>query len=60
MDKIVIEGGIPLKGSVKISGAKNAALPAIAASLLTGGWHRLERIPQLRDINTIKLSLIHI
>jgi len=54
MDKIVIEGGTPLKGSVKISGAKNAALPAIAASLLTGGWHRLKRIPQLRDINTIK------
>jgi len=54
MDKIVIEGGRPLKGSVTISGAKNAALPAIAASLLTGGWHRLKRIPQLRDINTIK------
>lgn len=54
MDKIIIEGGTPLKGSVKISGAKNAALPAIAASLLTGGWHRLKRIPQLRDINTIK------
>ena len=54
MDKIVIEGGRPLKGRVKISGAKNAALPAIAASLLTGGWHRLKRIPQLRDINTIK------
>jgi len=54
MDKIIIEGGRPLKGSVKISGAKNAALPAIAASLLTGGWHRLNRIPQLRDINTIK------
>ncbi|MCJ7684972.1 MAG: UDP-N-acetylglucosamine 1-carboxyvinyltransferase, partial [Desulfobacteraceae bacterium] len=54
MDKIIIEGGRPLKGSVKISGAKNAALPAIAASLLTGGWHRLKRIPQLRDINTIK------
>ncbi len=54
MDKIVIEGGRPLKGSVKISGAKNAALPAIAASLLTGGWHRLKKIPQLRDINTIK------
>jgi UDP-N-acetylglucosamine 1-carboxyvinyltransferase len=54
MDKIIIEGGKPLKGSVTISGAKNAALPAIAACLLTGGWHRLKRIPQLRDINTIK------
>lgn len=55
MDKIVIEGGqTELKGSVKISGAKNAALPAIAACLLTGGWHHLYRIPRLRDIQTIR------
>jgi UDP-N-acetylglucosamine 1-carboxyvinyltransferase len=54
MDKIVIEGGTPLKGAVRISGAKNAALPVMAACLLTGGWHRLTRIPQLRDIRTIQ------
>ena len=54
MDKIVIEGGYPLKGHVDISGAKNAALPAIAACLLTGGPHRLRGIPRLRDISTIK------
>jgi UDP-N-acetylglucosamine 1-carboxyvinyltransferase len=54
MKKIVIEGGNSLKGSVKISGAKNAALPAIAACILTGGWHRLDNIPALRDIMTIK------
>lgn len=54
MDKIVIEGGKPLHGRVRISGAKNAALPAIAACLLTGGWHRLKRIPRLRDIRTIQ------
>jgi len=54
MDKIVIEGGNPLKGTVKISGAKNAALPAIAACLLTGGWHHLDNIPHLKDIVTIK------
>jgi UDP-N-acetylglucosamine 1-carboxyvinyltransferase len=54
MDKIVIEGGNPLSGSVRISGAKNAALPILAASLLTGGWHRLKRIPRLRDIQTIQ------
>ena len=54
MDKIVIEGGYPLKGTVKISGAKNAALPAIAACLLTGGPHALKGIPRLRDIRTIK------
>ena len=54
MDKIVIEGGYPLKGTVNISGAKNAALPAVAACLLTGGPHRLRGIPRLRDIHTIK------
>lgn len=57
MDKVVIEGGSALRGSVKISGAKNAALPAIAACLLTGGWHRLQRIPRLRDIQTIEVIL---
>jgi UDP-N-acetylglucosamine 1-carboxyvinyltransferase len=54
MDKIVIEGGKPLKGAVSISGAKNAALPAMAACLLTGGRHRLKRVPRLRDIRTIQ------
>ena len=54
MDKMVIEGGIPLKGSVRISGAKNAALPIMAACLLTGGTHLLENVPHLRDIDTMK------
>lgn len=54
MDKIVIEGGIPLEGEVRISGSKNAALPIISACMLTGGWHCLENIPRLRDIKTIK------
>jgi len=54
MDKIVIEGGRPLKGAVSISGAKNAALPVMAACLLTGGRHRLKRMPQLRDIRTLR------
>jgi UDP-N-acetylglucosamine 1-carboxyvinyltransferase len=54
MDKIVIEGGIPLEGEVRVSGSKNAALPIIAACMLTGGWHCLENIPRLRDIETIK------
>ena len=54
MDKIVIEGGIPLKGEVTISGSKNASLPILSACLLTGGWHTLYNIPNLRDIWTIK------
>ena len=54
MDKIVIESGISLNGKVRVSGAKNAALPAIAACLLTGGWHRINNVPDLRDVETIK------
>ena len=54
MDKIIIEGGKTLKGTVKVSGAKNSALPIIAACLLTGGRHRLTNIPHLKDIETIK------
>ncbi len=51
---MIIEGGNSLKGTVKLSGAKNAALPIIAACLLTGGWHRLHHVPDLKDIWTIK------
>jgi UDP-N-acetylglucosamine 1-carboxyvinyltransferase len=52
MDKFVIRGGNPLLGTVKISGAKNAALPAMAAALLTDETLVLENIPQVRDIET--------
>ena len=51
---MIIEGGNSLKGTVKLSGAKNAALPILAACLLTGGWHRLHHVPDLKDIWTIK------
>lgn len=54
MQKILIEGGTSLKGKVKISGAKNAALPVIAACLLTDGWNKIKNVPVLRDIQTIK------
>ena len=53
MDKIIIEGGMPLHGTVRISGAKNAALPLLAASLLAPGWHTFHNIPDLRDTRTI-------
>ncbi|HVP64199.1 MAG TPA: UDP-N-acetylglucosamine 1-carboxyvinyltransferase [candidate division Zixibacteria bacterium] len=52
MDKFVIRGGTPLLGTVRVSGAKNAALPAMAASLLTDEQIVLENIPQVRDIET--------
>ena len=53
MDKIVIRGGGRLRGEVKISGAKNAALPILASSLLTEGWNAFHNIPNLVDIRTI-------
>jgi len=53
MDKIVIQGGRPLYGTVSVSGAKNAALPLLAATLLTPGWHTLHNVPDLRDTRTM-------
>ena len=57
MNKIVIEGGISLNGSVNISGSKNAALPAIASCILTGGWHQVHNVPSLKDIATLKMMM---
>ena len=53
MDKIRIRGGIPLNGDIHIGGAKNAALPLMAASLLTDQPLRLSNLPQLADIATL-------
>ena len=52
MDKFVIRGGNPLVGTIRVSGAKNSALPSMAAAILTEGEVTLENIPQVRDINT--------
>jgi len=52
MDKIVVRGGVPLRGEITVSGAKNAALPLLFASLLTADECRLGRMPQLADIRT--------
>ena len=59
MDRLLIEGGRPLEGSVRIGGAKNAALPAMAAALLTCERVELENIPQVRDIITMGRLLAH-
>lgn len=53
MDKFIIKGGIPLKGTVGISGAKNAALPIIAASLLSEGPVVLKSVPKVSDVFTM-------
>src|SRR5438552_12277095 len=57
MDKFVIRGGKPLLGTIRISGPKNAALPAMAAALLTDEPVILENIPQVRDIETTRKLL---
>ncbi|MGB7549665.1 MAG: UDP-N-acetylglucosamine 1-carboxyvinyltransferase [Terracidiphilus sp.] len=52
MDKFVIRGGNPLVGTIRVSGAKNSALPCMAAAILTEDQVTLENIPQVRDIET--------
>jgi UDP-N-acetylglucosamine 1-carboxyvinyltransferase len=58
MDKFVIRGGNPLQGSIRISGAKNSALPCMAAAILTEDEVTLENIPQVRDIETERRLLV--
>ena len=57
MDKMVIVGGEKLQGEVRISGAKNAALPVLASALLVDGWNTFYNIPDLMDVKTIKKLL---
>ena len=53
MQKLVIQGGTTLNGEVSISGAKNAALPILCASLLTAETLKIENVPQLNDVTTM-------
>ena len=57
MDKLVIQGGVPLSGEIRVSGAKNAALPVLCASLLSADTLTVRNVPQLRDVSTM-LQLI--
>ena len=57
MDKLIIRGGRRLAGSVEVSGAKNAALPLLFATLLAPGTHRIGNLPRLRDIDTAERLL---
>ncbi len=59
MDSFVINGGRPLKGVIDIGGAKNAALPIMAATLLSAGVNNLKNIPEMRDIRTMMQLLTH-
>ncbi len=53
MEKLVIEGGRPLSGTIQIHGAKNAALPILAASIMASGTHKLSNVPDLLDIQVM-------
>ncbi|MDP2639996.1 MAG: UDP-N-acetylglucosamine 1-carboxyvinyltransferase [Betaproteobacteria bacterium] len=53
MDRLLIRGGVPLAGEVRISGAKNAALPIMCAALLSAAPLRLGNVPHLRDVTTL-------
>jgi UDP-N-acetylglucosamine 1-carboxyvinyltransferase len=59
LDKFEIQGGVPLEGEIAISGAKNSALPVLAACLLTAEPVVLDRIPPVRDIHTMEKLLEH-
>jgi UDP-N-acetylglucosamine 1-carboxyvinyltransferase len=58
MQKLAIHGGVPLHGEVRISGAKNAALPIMCASLLTADALHLGNVPELHDVSTMRKLLV--
>ena len=60
MDKFVVKGGVPLRGQIETGGAKNSALPALAATLLTDQPVVLRRIPHVRDVRTMQRLLVDI
>jgi len=53
LEKIIVQGGTPLQGKITVSGAKNAVLPIIVASLLSEGQCHIQDVPQLADVETI-------
>ncbi len=59
MDEILIDGGVKLTGTVNVSGAKNAALPIMAATLLADGDHLVGNVPDLADVRTMGRLLAH-
>ena len=60
MDRFLIHGGRPLEGEIAVSGAKNSALPVLAACLLTSDRVTLGRIPPVRDIATMQKLIAYI
>ena len=60
MDKILVHGGHPLSGSIKVSGSKNSSLPILAATLLTREPCIVHRVPDLSDTHYMLQILIHL
>ena len=60
MDKLVIEGGHRLSGSIKISGAKNSALPLLASGLMCSGTFKLRNVPLLADTASMIALIEHL
>src|SRR3954447_21262349 len=60
MDAIEIEGGLPLRGEVTVSGSKNATLPQIAAALLAPGTSTFHNVPDLADVRTMGRLIAHL
>ena len=60
MEKLLIEGGAKLEGEICASGSKNAALPILAACVLTDEPITLSRIPRVRDIRTMEKLMTHV
>ncbi len=60
VDSILVRGGNPLRGTLRVSGAKNAALPILCAALLADGEHTFRNVPDLRDIQTTAALLEHL
>ena len=58
MESITIAGGPRLRGTVRVGGAKNAALPILAATILVPGEHRVRNVPRLRDVETAQREVI--
>lgn len=56
----MIEGGIPLRGTIGVVGAKNAVLQQIISTLLCSGWHRLSNVPDIADVRALMLVLEHL
>jgi len=57
MERYLVEGGVPLRGTVAASGAKNSALKILAATLLAPGTYRIERVPRIADVETMRRVL---